>query len=184
MADDQSTKWLPVPGWEGFYEVSNTGRVRSINRRMVCRDGIAQRYQARELTLCDSQNGYPRVHLRDTVNGRRRWAMVHRLVALAFVPNPENKPNVNHIDCNTYNAAATNLEWCTQRENLAHAARLGRMSHHALGKRPAHAKLSNRQVYEIRELYAAGNTSWADLGRRFLVGKRTIGRIIRRQSYV
>jgi len=70
--------------------------------------------------------GYHHVHLR--VNGKTKNKSVHQLVAIAYIPNPENKPQVNHIDNNPENNCVSNLEWCTQSENVKHAARQGRMS--------------------------------------------------------
>lgn len=68
--------------------------------------------------------GYRKVNLYDK-RGKCSKKYVHRLVAEAFIPNPENKPNVNHIDCNRQNNKASNLEWCTQSENIKHAVKCG-----------------------------------------------------------
>lgn len=94
-------QWKPIKGHES-YEISNQGRVRNIARGNV-----------RKLTK--NEKGYLRVNL----NGK--WLRVHRLVAIAFVPNPDNKPQVNHIDGDKANNRADNLEWVTNLENAAHA---------------------------------------------------------------
>lgn len=107
--------WKEVPGYEGKYEVSNEGNVRSLNYR-----GTGQPKILKPITC---GKGYLMVGL--CKNGSMRWAKVHRLVALLFVPNPDNKPQVNHLDGVKTNNLASNLEWATGGENLAHAYRKG-----------------------------------------------------------
>lgn len=92
--------WKYVKGYEGAYSVSNTGRVYSHKSEKI---------------LKTSATGYGCVMLRKDGAGKIKY--VHRLVAEAFVPNPENKPEVNHIDHNTQNNFASNLEWVTHLEN-------------------------------------------------------------------
>ena len=105
--------WKPVVGYEGLYEVSNTGKVRGLER-------IGKRNHTFPKELKPSLNKrYQEVKLYK--KGEKRTYKVHRLVALAFVPNPEKKPQINHIDGNKYNNHADNLEWCTQAENNRHA---------------------------------------------------------------
>lgn len=79
----------------------------------------------RKLRSYPNENGYLKVNLYDAF-GHCKKKYVHRLVAEAFLPNPENKPNVNHIDCDVKNNSVENLEWCTQSENIRHAVKLGR----------------------------------------------------------
>lgn len=106
--------WKPVIGYEGLYEVSNLGRVKGLERQGNWRDNI--------LTQCMIGN-YVKVSL--TVNGKSQNKLVHRLVAQAFIPNPENKPEVNHKDGNKLNNCLDNLEWVTKSENIKHAYRTG-----------------------------------------------------------
>jgi len=80
---------------------------------------LANRYLKRHMSL----QGYPRVAVK--CNGRKATLLVHRLVAIAYIPNPENKPCVNHIDGNKANFSISNLEWCTYRENTQHAIETG-----------------------------------------------------------
>ena len=169
--------WKQVAGYEGQHEVSSLGRVRG-----VCRiDGRGVVIPERVLNGTSKSGGYRIVNLR---RGRkdRRMASVHRLVADAFVPNPENKPCVNHIDNDPANNHAANLEWCTQRENIEHMDRQGRRSIR-YGVRPSHAKLTNAQVEMIRQASASGEP-YSKLSAAFAVSKRTIGRIVTGVSYV
>lgn len=102
-------KWRSVVGYEGLYEVSNFGRIRRI--RIVV--------QTRK------KHGYMQVSLKDS-GGARKSLRVHRIVAEAFIPNPEGKPQVNHRDENPENNRADNLEWATAAENTNYGGRTAR----------------------------------------------------------
>lgn len=108
---------VAVVGFEGFYEVDTLGNVYSIVHNASRRKRTLKPYP--------NEAGYLKVNLYDE-NGKCKKKYVHRLVAEAFIPNPQNKPNVNHKDCNVKNNAVENLEWCTQSENILHCSKLGR----------------------------------------------------------
>lgn len=92
------------------------------DRYYVCRDGFV--YNAVKRLKTHTQNsGYQQITF--TIDRSRKKHLVHRLVATAFIPNPDNKPHVNHIDGDKANNAASNLEWCTVSENILHARALG-----------------------------------------------------------
>ena len=108
-----SDKWLKVPNFDG-YEVSNLGRVRSTDRDFKMADGRAFRRKGR--ILKDRNNkGYRCVHL--SINGKDCQVAVHRLVALAFLPNPNGYKEVNHKDETRDNNCVDNLEWCDRKHN-------------------------------------------------------------------
>ncbi len=107
----------PVVGYEGLYEVDATGNVYSVGH-------TAHRKRCR-LKTNENGGGYLKVTLYDFAGGRKK-KYVHRLVAEAFIPNPEHKPNINHLDCDVGNNAVCNLEWCNQSENTLYAIKLGR----------------------------------------------------------
>lgn len=120
---DDTEIWKPVVGYEGLYEVSDHGRVRSLDRsaHIACRwGGTATRLiRGRVMRATDNGRGYLMVHL--STNGYRDPRLVHRLVAEAFVPVAEERQFVNHRDGDKTNNTASNLEWCTRAENMAHA---------------------------------------------------------------
>ncbi len=117
--------WKPVNNFEGFYEVSNYGRVRSIERVVEHQRYGKMLVSAKLLKPWNNMHGYCNVNLMK--DGERKVFKVHRLVAEAFIPNPENKYAVNHKDGNKENNHYLNLEWCTKSENELHKCRvLGR----------------------------------------------------------
>lgn len=103
--------WKDIDGYDGYYQVSNMGNVRNAVKSKI-------------LKQQKSRNGYLTVSL--TKNNKLTTYRVHRLVASAFIPNPDNKPSVNHIDCDPLNNKAENLEWCTAQENSNWMAKQGR----------------------------------------------------------
>lgn len=114
--------WKPVKGYEGFYEVSNLGRVKSLERYVKSGNRTIKVYE-KILSICKMQGkrGIPYYVVELSKNGKPKTARLHRLVAEAFIPNPLNKPCVNHIDYDTSNNEVSNLEWCTHKENNDHS---------------------------------------------------------------
>lgn len=110
--------WKPVVDYEGYYEVSNLGRVRSITNRK-CVHGIDTfSIKKRPLIMKFCQNQYGHLHVQLTKGKKRKTKLVHRLVGEAFIPKPNGKDYINHKDYNPTNNAVENLEWCTQKENV------------------------------------------------------------------
>lgn len=113
-----------IPEYKGIYQVSNLGNIKSVARSYTNSKGKTYNIKERILKLTIS-NGYYSVTLNN--KGKKRFT-VHRLVALAFIENPSNKDEVNHIDGNKLNNCYKNLEWCTKSENTLHAYRTGLMT--------------------------------------------------------
>lgn len=113
-------KWKCISGFEGIYEVSNTGRIRS-SKDKTTKSALhgTRKWQQRILKLKTDKGGYKRVCLYK--DKKPHDFLVHRLVAMAFIPKVEGKECINHIDCNPSNNYAENLEWCNHKENLIHA---------------------------------------------------------------
>ena len=107
--------WKPIEGYDGVYEVSNTGKVRSLDRMVVTEMHPDGKLVKGKILKNNVSRKYNRVNL--CVGNVRRKHRVARLVATAFIPNPDNKPQINHIDENTLNDNVENLEWCTAKEN-------------------------------------------------------------------
>lgn len=110
--------WHDVRGYEGIYQVSNIGNVRSLDR--IC-NGVRVKGQYKKQSI--NSNGYRVVNL--VYCGKQRLGLVHRLVATAFIDNPHDKQEVNHIDGDKTNNNVKNLEWVTGDENMEHAFSIG-----------------------------------------------------------
>lgn len=118
--------WKDVVGYEGLYQVSAFGRVKRLARINIYSDGRVVREKEKFIYGKVSDFGHVSVCL--TKNKKEKETLVHRLVGVAFIPNPNNYPQINHIDNNPSNNKIGNLEWCTQKHNIQHAAKQGRMA--------------------------------------------------------
>lgn len=115
--------WRDIRNYEGLYQISNFGRVKSIARKIIKKDGVCQSVEEKLLRYHCNNKGYPQVAL--SKNSTIKVMAIHRLVAATFIPNPRELPQVNHKDGDKTNNAVENLEWCTQSENMRHAYKLG-----------------------------------------------------------
>ncbi len=134
-------EWRTVPGTDGYLEVSNEGRVRSLLRG-----------KPNILKATEDTNGYLR--LRMTIHRKRYSFKVHRLVAQAFIDNPNNLPQVNHIDGDKKNNRVNNLEWVTNQENVIHSFALAngeKCSVHDIKYVPKRIYLNGKRIYLDRK---------------------------------
>lgn len=159
---NNSTIWKPIPGYPS-YLVSNKGAIFSRHKRKL---GLLRQHIG--------NHGYRQVTLYPGKSGR----LVHRLVAEAFVPNPENKPEVNHEDGCKTNNVATNLTWATEQENTDHGIRTGLIA--VRGTDNAMAKLNPQKVREIRAKYVPRRYTVYDLASEYGVSTATISLILKR----
>lgn len=160
--------WKNIYGYEGYYQVSSMGRVRSFKKK-----GRAEGISKNPIILNPkkSGNGYKKIYLWN--NGKYDNCLIHRLVASAFIPNPENKPTVNHKDNNGLNNHVKNLEWCTYKENTKHAVENGYMSNQK-GSGNYSSKLTEKEVLEIREMYQSKKLSKHKIADIFSVSWQTV----------
>lgn len=108
--------WKPIKGFEGLYEISNKGRVRSLGRCVKCKNGKVIKHNGRIMSPGET-HGYQFLYLSDASTNRKERYYVHRLVAKAFIPNPECLPQINHKDECRSNNNVENLEWCDSKYN-------------------------------------------------------------------
>lgn len=163
--------WRPVIGHEGSYEVSDQGRVRSLDRTVVFKNG-AKRFYKGQILKHGYSKGYPRVNLyKDTFPD---FALIHQLVLAAFVGPMPFGMEVRHYDGNRENATLGNLLYGTNGDNYRDKIRHGRDNG---GERSAWAKLKSEDIPVIRDLCASGCYTQQEIGDMYGVGQDEISRI-------
>lgn len=154
--------WKEIKDFEGLYSISTSGRVLNILTRKF-------------LSANRSKNPYLKVNL--TKDKQAKTFKVHRLVAETFLPNPENKPEVNHKDGDKLNNFLSNLEWNTKKENRDHATKNNLVAI-SRGIKNGNAKLSNYDIQQIKELHKTKQYTHLELSKKFGVSRSLITQII------
>lgn len=174
-----SELWRAVEGYEGIFEVSNLGRVRSLSLPSNPEIGQYCR-QGRVLKPFYTTDGYLRVSL--NYLGEARKFPVHQLVAIAFkLPKGEEATQINHKDTVKDNNCVDNLEWVTGLENMQHCIDMKIL--HPLHNPNARKKLEPEDVECIRKSYAAGDVTQWDLAIQFSVRQSTVSKIVRNKNW-
>lgn len=168
-------KWAKIDGFNDSYEISNTGLVRSIDRH----DSLGRFKESKILKQKITRFGYNEVSL--SFGKLKKSFKVHRLVAIAFLLNIENKKSVNHIDGIKTNNDLNNLEWVSAIENTKHAIDLGVINQ--VGEFNSCSKLTELLVKQIRDIYSKKQLSQRKLASEFNVSQRVIFNVVNFKSW-
>lgn len=147
---------------------------------LIYKDGtIKSLLTGKNITKRIGPNGYYQINL--CINGKCKTFMFHRLIANAFIPNPDNLPCINHIDGNKLNNQLSNLEWVTYSDNTRHAFRMG-LTHPAIGKNTKHGKFTEEAIKHIRMLSKQGKSQY-QIASIYNVTRSTIQQILEGKTY-
>ena len=163
-----SEVWKPIEGFEGLYQISNFGKVKSLDRKVI-NNRTFQLIKGKILKPCNNGNNYLYIGL--CKNGKIKRIAIHKLVAQAFIPNPNNLPQVNHKDENKLNNCVENLEWCTPNYNANYGNRNKKM------KKMIIEKYAKKVVqYDINKNYITEYDSIEETARKNNVTSQAISR--------
>ena len=168
--------WEDVEGYEGYYQISNFGRIKSVDRKIKKRNRAVVFFKGKIIKQTISKFGYYRCTLH--LIGTRKTFLTSRIVGITFIPNPNNLPQINHKDGIKKNNYVNNLEWATCSENHKHAFRLGLNS--AVGEKNSQSKLNEFQVRVIKKI---NDLSYAEIGKIFCISGAAICLIKKRITW-
>lgn len=183
--------WKNIPDYEGYYQISNLGKVRSLTR-VVKNKNKWDKINGTMIILGKLKEIQKRPNKRTFIslykNGSQKLFSIYRLIAIAFLPNPNNKPCINHKDGNPENNNINNLEWCTYSENTIHAYKNKLFPNDQnVGEKNGRAILRNIDVINIRlilnEMNGINEHKYNDLAKIYKVSRTTIYRIDKRTHW-
>lgn len=167
--------WLPAKGYEGLAEVSNLGRFKILEKRVLQPAGRhpSPWWRVYKERIREAKDNYFSVGV--MVDGVRKVENLHRVVAKTFIPNPEGLPEVNHIDGNKGNNRVDNLEWVTSKDNSLHSTRILKKN---IGSQNSASVLTEEDVYLIKRMIEEGVAN-TEVAAAFNVHHSTISKIKR-----
>lgn len=163
MIDTENEKWKFIEGTKELYKVSDLGNIYSVKTRIIRKAWIHKNYLTIQIRIY----------------GVTKKLAVHRVVAQAFIPNPENKPEINHKNGIKTDNRAVNIEWCTGEENRLHAAKMGLIPK---GVQVVQAKLTNEDVEQIRTLSLLG-VSNSEIAPLFKITQANVYAIVNKATW-
>ena len=188
-----------VKNYEGLYAVTQDGKVWSYPKPCSSKNGIFLKLQI-SITKHNRSTPHKQLLVGLWKNKKRKMCQVHRLVAQTFISNPENKPDINHLDGNPLNNNIDNLEWCTKSENIRHAIKIGLIDNFsekwkrirsengkkmgAINSKEFRRLFSMKIANQIRMIYQQEKISFRQLAKRYNCSDRTVGNIIKNISYI
>lgn len=163
MTSKRMSMKVDIFGYESVYQIDKQGNIyRKKTNKLLKINGYGEYYR---IGLC--------------LNGKQKYHSVHRLLAMAFIPNPESKPEVNHKDGNKKNNNLSNLEWVTKSENRKHAYDIGIQKSGTIGEKHWNSKLNKCSVKIIRLVYNFDGITQKEIAKAFNVDRITIQNIIK-----
>jgi hypothetical protein len=150
-------EWRYIVGYEKLYKINDNGDIIRLARECVDKNGVKKKLKERILSQSKTQEGYLKVCL--TKNKKETTKLVHRLVAEAFIENPENKPQINHKNGIKTDNRLDNLEWCTRSENIKHSY-YSKLRKPQIGSSHGISKLKERDVISIRKSLSDGECQY------------------------
>lgn len=165
--------WKDIPNYEGYYQISSLGRVKSLERHIVYKDGRERTYPSVIISNRVGTNGMELCTL--TKNNRKKNIEIHRMVSIVFIGDCPKGYDICHIDGNCLNNNINNLKYDTRSEN--------RIDNYRYGGKASTGKLNIKQVLEIRHKYKHEKYTYKQLSDIYDIGITQIGRIIRREAY-
>lgn len=170
--------WEDIPNYQNFYQANPCGLIKSLPKSLRVKNGFRV---TKELIIANTNNGNGYLVCSLSKNTKRKSILLHRIIAMTFIPNPNNLPEVNHKDGNKNNNHVDNLEWCARQENIDHS--WDKKLTNCIGEKHHNSKLNNQKVKEIRDKYSLGNYSYSKLAKEYETGLFNIRNIVKRHTW-
>lgn len=169
-----------LDGYKGYFKANTIGEIHSIDRFIYSEGIVKKRFlKGHKMRIWKNHRGYCLVTLGK--DGVKKAKVVHILIAETFIPNPENKPEVNHKNGLKDDNRIENLEWCTRLENQHHSINV--LGNHFCGEKHTLSKLTESDVRNIIELHKTGNYTYVEIAKMYRMEETQMARIVKRKSW-